>query len=75
MIYALVIILIITVITLSIELYRAKKRHKEHVEGLLEIIEEFAADNQRLLAEQSIKSNWTIGVVQKSKEPGQNKKE
>lgn len=74
MIYALVIILIITVITLSIELYRAKKQHKEHAEGLLEIIEEFAAENQRLSAEQSVKSNWTIGSFT-PREPKQNNKE
>jgi len=37
--------------------------------------EELIAENERLLAELSIKSNWTIGVVPKSKEPNQNTKE
>lgn len=73
MIYAVIIILISAVITLSIELYMSKKRHKEHVEGLLEIIEEFAAENQRLLSERGINSNWIIGSFT-PREPGQNKK-
>ena len=83
-----IIILTITVILLTIRLCKSRKSNKknmEYISRLRDIIEAqretaemgelLIAENERLLAELSIKSNWTIGVVPKSKEPNQNTKE
>ena len=98
---AIIITLVITVILLSIRLYKSRKSDKKNMEyisrmrdlsdkqielaeelisenaSLSEINNELAAENQRLLADQSIKSKWVIGSLESPetpKEPGQSNK-
>jgi uncharacterized protein YoxC len=80
-----IITLAITVILLSIRLCKSRKSNKknmEYISRLQDIIEaqkekaeqaeELMAENQRLLAEQAMKPQWTIGSL--NKEPKENNK-